>query len=306
MKPLKLLASKIRRPNGLSRSRFIATISSLANGKYLSRIRALKAKVLRSNCVLFLFALGDVDNKGITESLDLDKIAYAIPSYGIFSEDKTIASSSAYSQQELHLPLFASLYWLETPTLQIKYPLPLRLNAYLNWWHKNAPPHLLQADNTLNATTVSDKHRAGFCDKEFGVNLIGHAFNIIGLGEYLRMIAKALDAAGIPYCVINIPIGCGVSDQDRSLEQKVLPSNVEPPYAFNLLCMTAETTYVKQFIMVSSPVIAPIALPSGSGKWKNGQISLPMLWILPMNTGLVPASLSRPSKEPGQKGKRKD
>jgi len=239
MKPLKLLASKIRRPNGLSRSRFIATISSLANGKYLSRIRALKAKVLRSNCVLFLFALGDVDNKGITESLDLDKIAYAIPSYGIFSEDKTIASSSAYSQQELHLPLFASLYWLETPTLQIKYPLPLRLNAYLNWWHKNAPPHLLQADNTLNATTVSDKHRAGFCDKEFGVNLIGHAFNIIGLGEYLRMIAKALDAAGIPYCVINIPIGCGVSDQDRSLEQKVLPSNVEPPYAFNLFCTTA-------------------------------------------------------------------
>ena len=240
MKPIKFLARKIPRPNGLSRNNFIAKISSLANSKYLSPIRALQAKVMRSKCVLFLFALDDVDNKSSVETLDLDKLAYAIPSYGIVSEDKTIAWSSAYSQQVLHLPLFASFYWLETPTLQIKYPLPLRLNAYLNWWHRNAPPHLLQADNTLNATIVSDKHKVSFCDKEFGVNLIGHAFNIIGLGEYLRMIAKALDAAGIPYCVINIPIGCGVSDQDRSLEQKVLPSNVEPPYAFNLFCMTAE------------------------------------------------------------------
>ena len=90
-----------------------------------------------------------------------------------------------------------------------------------------------QADEILKATTASGTHKADFFQKKYGVNLIGDAFDIVGLGEYLRMIAKALDAAGIPYCVINIPIGPGVSDQERSLEDKELPSNVETPYALS-------------------------------------------------------------------------
>jgi len=240
MKMLKSLANKIHRPSKPFKDKFIAKISSLVSARYLSLISDIRAKVLRSKCVLLLFTLCDIDNKDNSKVPDLDAIAYAIPSYGIFSDDKTIAWSVAYSQQELQLPLFASLYWLETPTLQIKYPLPLRLNAYLNWWHRNAPPHLLQADKALGAVYISDQHKDDFCDKEFGVNLIGHAFDILGLGEYLRMIAKSLDAAGIPYCVINIPIGTNVSDLDLTLERKVLPSNVESPYAFNIFCMSAE------------------------------------------------------------------
>jgi glycosyltransferase involved in cell wall biosynthesis len=242
MKPLKFLANKIRQFKGPSKSSLALAISSLVNGDHLSLIRKLQAKVLHSKGVrLYQSVASGTDTNLRLEPIGINKLAYAIASFPILSEDTTLVQCDVYSQQELRLPLFAALYWLETPTLQVKYPLPFRRRAYLNWWLRNAPPHLPQADQILESSAISNKHKPRFCNQEFGVNLIGHAFNIFGLGEYLRMIAKALDAAAIPYCVINIPIGNGTSDQDRYLEDKVLPINAEPPYAFNLFCMTAVT-----------------------------------------------------------------
>jgi len=39
-----------------------------------------------------------------------------------------------------------------------------------------------------------------------GVNLIGHAYAEIGLGEDLRMVARRLLGANIPFKVINVPL----------------------------------------------------------------------------------------------------
>jgi len=240
MKPLKFLANKIRPFKWPSKSSLVVAVSSLINSDHLFLIHKLQVKVLQSKGVrLYQLATSGTDANYSPESIGTNKLAYAIASFPILPEDATLVQSSIYSKQELLLPLFAALYWLETPTLQIKYPLPYRRSNYLNWWLSNAPPHLPRADEILEAASISSDPQSRFCDQEFGVNLIGHAFNIFGLGEYLRMIAKALDAAAIPYCVINIPIGNGASDQDRSLEAKVIANNVEPPYAFNLFCMTA-------------------------------------------------------------------
>jgi glycosyltransferase involved in cell wall biosynthesis len=240
MKPLKFLEKKIPQFNGLSKSSLVFAVSSLINSDHLFVIRKLQARVLKSKGVrLYQLAISGQDANDSPEPIGTSKLAYAIESFPILSEDTTLVQSSTYSKQEISLPLFAALYWLETPTLQIKYPLPYRRNSYLNWWLSNAPPHLPRADQILDAAAISTEHQSRFCDQEFGVNLIGHAFNVFGLGEYLRMIAKALDAAAIPYCVINIPIGNSASDQDRSLEAKVLPNSDEPPYAFNLFCTTA-------------------------------------------------------------------
>jgi glycosyltransferase involved in cell wall biosynthesis len=240
MKPPKFLESLIGEFKGPSKRNLAVAVSSLINSDHLFAIRKLQAKVLHSKGVrLYQLATSGTDNNKSQEPIDINKLAYAIASFPILSEETTLIQSTIYSKQGLLLPHFAALYWLETPTLQIKYSLPYRRNNYLNWWLSNAPPHLHRGDQILEAAANSTKPQSRFCDQEFGVNLIGHAFNIFGLGEYLRMIVKALDAAAIPYCVINIPVGNGASDQDRSLEGKVLANNVEPPYAFNLYCMTA-------------------------------------------------------------------
>jgi hypothetical protein len=57
-----------------------------------------------------------------------------------------------------------------------------------------------------------------FSQRPFGVNLIGHAFEVFGIGEDIRMAARALEAAGVPCCVIDHPASNGAACSDRSLE----------------------------------------------------------------------------------------
>jgi glycosyltransferase involved in cell wall biosynthesis len=78
-----------------------------------------------------------------------------------------------------------------------------------------------------------------FTQRPFGVNLIGHAYNVFGIGEDARAITAALRAAAIPCCVIDHPADNGSATTDRSLHELVLPPGEEGPYAFNLVCMAA-------------------------------------------------------------------
>jgi hypothetical protein len=84
----------------------------------------------------------------------------------------------------------------------------MRRSGYEAWWHQQGPKHYKEADRALEAAARHRNSRpsaAPFSEKAFGVNLIGHAYSVFGLGEYLRMIAKALEAADVPFCVVNIP-----------------------------------------------------------------------------------------------------
>ena len=76
-------------------------------------------------------------------------------------------------------------------------------------------------------------------NRPFGVNLIGHAFEVFGIGEDIRMAARALQAAGIPCCVIHHPAGNGAECTDLSLEPLLCSDPSGGPYAFNLVCMAA-------------------------------------------------------------------
>lgn len=78
-----------------------------------------------------------------------------------------------------------------------------------------------------------------FEQRPFGVNLIGHAFDVFGIGEDIRMAARSLQAAGVPCCVIDHPAGNGAARTDRSLEGLLHGDGGEGPYAFNLVCMAA-------------------------------------------------------------------
>jgi glycosyltransferase involved in cell wall biosynthesis len=71
--------------------------------------------------------------------------------------------------------------------------------------------------------------------RPFGVNVVGHAFGELGVGEEARMAARSLMAAGVPFTLVNVPTGVTASEGDRSVSEFV---SDEGPYGFNLLCMT--------------------------------------------------------------------
>ena len=76
--------------------------------------------------------------------------------------------------------------------------------------------------------------------RPFGVNLIGHAFEQFGIGEDVRMAASALQAIGVPCCVIYVPAANGAACCDRSLESLICRDPTGGPYAFNLVCLAAQ------------------------------------------------------------------
>lgn len=73
-------------------------------------------------------------------------------------------------------------------------------------------------------------------NRPFGVNLIGYAVAQLGIGEDLRMAARALRSAGVPFSVVNFAPGPDVPQEDRSIEEYI---REDAPYAVNLFCMTA-------------------------------------------------------------------
>lgn len=72
--------------------------------------------------------------------------------------------------------------------------------------------------------------------RDEGVNLIGFATAEFGLGEDLRMAAKALGTAGIPFSVFEVPAGLGVHRRDLSVSRWISDGM---PYRTSILCMAA-------------------------------------------------------------------
>ncbi|CAO3460689.1 hypothetical protein [Azospirillum argentinense] len=77
-------------------------------------------------------------------------------------------------------------------------------------------------------------------DEPFGVNLIGFAHGELGIGEDVRMMARACTAAGIPFSVFDVPIRLS---NHRSADRRLdgLTSR-DRPYPVNVFCQTAFDT----------------------------------------------------------------
>ena len=71
-----------------------------------------------------------------------------------------------------------------------------------------------------------------------GVNLFGHTCGRLGVGEDVRMAARSLDAAGIPYVIRDVAAVAAGEDEGASSSS----SPADLPYDVNLFCMTAEST----------------------------------------------------------------
>ena len=66
-----------------------------------------------------------------------------------------------------------------------------------------------------------------------GVTIVGHARGALGIGEDCRMAARAMQTAGVPVAVLDVPVpGDAADDSLRDLLSDA------PPYAATLLCLT--------------------------------------------------------------------
>ncbi len=141
------------------------------------------------------------------------------------------------------VPLIGLLHWLRTPQLQQQFPLQTGLTSYGSWWALNAEAELspirFGAGGLIEAEPFREEPLLQPEERPFGVNLIGHAFEVFGIGEDVRMAALALNSAEVPFCVVNVPANNGASRGDRSLEPQTLPAGELAPYRFNLVCLAA-------------------------------------------------------------------
>ncbi len=141
------------------------------------------------------------------------------------------------------VPLVGMLHWLQWPQLQQKFPLPTSLKRYSAWWSDHAQSELSHirfgSGGLIEAEPWGDDSQVPAVERPFGVNLIGHAFEVFGIGEDVRMAALALSSAEVPFCVVNVPANNGASRSDRSLEPQTLPPGELGHYRFNLVCLAA-------------------------------------------------------------------
>lgn len=100
----------------------------------------------------------------------------------------------------------------------------------------------------------------------FGVNLIGYARGQFGIGEDVRMAARAMQAAGIPFSIYNVEPGREVCQGDTSVDGLI---SDRLPYPVNMLCMTGFET-------------ARLATMEGAALWADGRYTIGYWpWELP-------------------------
>ena len=120
---------------------------------------------------------------------------------------------------------------------------PAALAELQRTWLSGEPPQPQQSEpcswksETLQPAAPRDV--VPIAQRPFGVNLIGHAYEVFGIGEDIRMAAKALQKADVPCCVIHHPAANGAFCNDRTLEPLICSDPEGGPYAFNLVCMAA-------------------------------------------------------------------
>lgn len=170
------------------------------------------------------------------------RLALAIDHYAILKELPSSREVLFAPLPGIGVDLRVACQWLENSNLQLRYPLPFRARQLQRWWQKqqsNASATSDQNQQQKEHGTIVHDESDNFLARPFGVNLIGHAFDVFGIGEDCRAIAGALQAAAIPFCVINYASRNGSATTERKLEEATLPPGEEGPFAFNLISMAA-------------------------------------------------------------------
>lgn len=192
-----------------------------------------------------------IDAQLLTEELQLKALAWFFCSNGYKEVRPPFPMPSwqrefLIGEQGLESSRLARLMFTQRKDLQQAFNIldKAGLDHFHSWLNNNA----LQESGigvSRRATVETDfppylnsrsKDSATSFDKPFGVNLIGYAYGELGIGEDVRMAAKSLDAAGVPFTVFNFSPGEGVRQEDSSIKDWVSDTF---PYSINIVCLTA-------------------------------------------------------------------
>ena len=137
-------------------------------------------------------------------------------------------------------PQFHGLLWQHLPQLQQACPLPDRAEA-LQIWIERHVPELIQLPLTGPPSRITPRRPTlqPFLERPFGVNLMGYATAALGIGEDLRTTQQALEQAAIPVAVLDLPLTTCCANPGLFHQAAAAPDQLAP-YAFNILCVTAE------------------------------------------------------------------
>lgn len=175
--------------------------------------------------------------------------------YGALMENTAFLRLLGHPIPGVGLTPLQGLIYLSRPDVQREYPLPDHTASVIDWFYRHgvqehhlwpflSPEELMRCPQESIEASVS-RHTAvpGTTGKKtqhpFGVNLIGYVHGQLGIGEDVRMVGRALKAAGVPFVMLNFPPGKDIPQNDFSMVEHVAEKG---PYAFNIFCMTAMET----------------------------------------------------------------
>lgn len=159
-------------------------------------------------------------------------LANGVREYRALAEDEVFIDYLNGKDDETGLKRLAATVYGASRELQAAFPQAHGLQAYVEWFEREGAEKL----KLSHFLAKPAEHVPRFSERPFGVNLIGYVYGQLGIGEDLRMAARALQAAEVPFTLIDFPPGKDIPQNDRSMAAYVAE---EGEYAFNLFCMTA-------------------------------------------------------------------
>lgn len=177
--------------------------------------------------------------------------------YKSIAEDALLSSFLTLKDEKYGISILQRVIYEARSDIQDAFALPEKKVEYLQWFYTHGvEEHKLwywlsdaQKDAVMSqddpwprriqaaAKKVAPKKTyTPFEKREFGVNLVGYVFGQLGIGEDVRMAARAMLAVDVPFTMIDFPPGDDIPQNDRSMEKY---ASEDGEFAFNIFCMTA-------------------------------------------------------------------
>ena len=166
-------------------------------------------------------------------------------------------------------PRIVAWLWDERADLRASFDQPSS-PALLAWLRENGAARWPVLADPRILLALPERQPASAA-RPFGVNLVGHPRGRFGIGEDVRMAARALAAAGVPFVICDHSAGTGVAAEDSSVDALISDAM---PYRFTMFCTTGMDT-VRIVKLLGGEALEGQTL---IGFWPWELLEYPQLW----------------------------
>ncbi|MFT5838982.1 MAG: glycosyltransferase involved in cell wall biosynthesis [Flavobacteriales bacterium] len=143
----------------------------------------------------------------------------------LFSADMSVVQDQCIPITNLMILLYSKL---NTATNLTKFK---NRQALVNWYQKIGV-FTFDIDSLTKFFQESTGGNEIVRTDVFGINLVGYARSVTGLGEDIRHLSQLLERMGIPYCILTLG-----HPADDIQNVNVVNTSLSPIYSFSLFCM---------------------------------------------------------------------